>query len=68
MIRAKVVKVGSFPSRLKLIKLGIRAVIINASNNEIGFLLYSAKVKLIDHQLKVFPSKRIEHRCIGFSI
>lgn len=68
MIRAKVVKVGSLPARLKLIKLSIRAVILYASNIKIRVLSYSSKAKLVNHQLKVFPSKRIEHRCIGFSI
>ncbi len=68
MIRAKVVKVGFLPSRLKLIKLSIRAVILDASNIKIAFLSYSTKVKLVDHQIKRFPSKRIERGCIGFSI
>jgi hypothetical protein len=58
MIRTKVLKVGSLPSRLKLIKLGIRAFILYASDIKIGVLSYSAKVKLVDHQLRGFPPKK----------
>lgn len=68
MIRAKVVKVGTLPSGPKLIKLGIKAFILDASNIKIGVLSYSSKVKLVDHQLNEFPSKGIERRCIEISI
>lgn len=66
MIRTKVLKVGTLPSRLKLIKLGIGAVILNSSNIGIRVLSCSAKVKLVDHQLNRFPSKRMEPGVLDF--
>ena len=66
MIREKILQVGSLPSGPKPIKMGIKAVIIDASNIFIVFLSRIA-AKLGDHLYNnKMPSKGIFcHGCIG---
>lgn len=66
MISAKMLKVGSLPSRIKSIKLGLEADI---SNIKVRFYAGKAKTKLADLLFNRFSSKRkMDHRGTGFSI
>ena len=67
MIREKILQVGSLPSGPKPIKMGIKGLIIDASNILIVFLSRRA-AKLGDHLYnnKMLSKRIFGHGCIGF--